>query len=222
MSGASYVPYSDVYEERVPYQDQPHASRRVQNIPREDIDAVRRRQLEDFYRPASPREVMRNDRRGRRDRSAPHDYYSSRRRRNYSSSRSSSDNEEDYEERRRQEYGDPHRRDYFHRQRTQSEMRNTDEPKGRHYDGYLRSRAKSVFDSSGNGILAAAAGAGIGAITARRFADRNPYDSRSHEASGRERLKTLGGAIAGGLIANAAEERFRRWTAEKEEAKQQQ
>lgn len=218
---AAYQPYADVYGNGA--QDRMQ-SNGAQYIPREQIDAVRQQQLDEFYRPAdrryrsdlSERNLQRHNSRPMRDQSAPGRYQNrrdedSRRRRrdSYASSEaSSSDGDGDG----RGSYSrDPHRRDYFHRGRTQSEKRTRDE-QARNYDGDVRSRVQKNFDASGNGVLAAAIGAGLGAITARRF-DKNHYDAPSEQRDGRQRWKTVGGAVVGGLVANAAEERYRRWAA---------
>lgn len=66
--------------------------------------------------------------------------------------------------------------------------------------------AERNFDSSYDGIIAGVAGAAIGAMTARRFG--------GDEKKG---WKTLGGAAVGAVGANAAENWFRLYTEEKEE-----
>lgn len=66
--------------------------------------------------------------------------------------------------------------------------------------------AERNFDSSYDGIIAGVAGAAIGAMTARRFG--------GEEKKG---WKTLGGAAVGAVGANAAENWFRLYTEEKEE-----
>lgn len=82
----------------------------------------------------------------------------------------------------------------------------------RTYDGDVRSRVGRAFDASPNGVLAAAAGAGFGAITARRFGDRDHF-ARS---DGSDKWKTIGGALVGGLAANAAENKWRKYSEEKD------
>ncbi|EMC93244.1 hypothetical protein BAUCODRAFT_26568 [Baudoinia panamericana UAMH 10762] len=65
------------------------------------------------------------------------------------------------------------------------------------------------FDSSYDGLIAAAAGAAIGAVTVRRFAPGE---------EGREKtLKAIGGALVGAAAFNCAENWFRVYTEEKEE-----
>lgn len=80
------------------------------------------------------------------------------------------------------------------------------------YSGEKRCDANFMerhFDSSYDGLLAAAAGAAIGAITARRFA--------GEEKRG---WKTVGGAVAGAAAVNLAENHWRIYTEEKEEKKE--
>ncbi|KAK5117838.1 hypothetical protein LTR85_008612 [Meristemomyces frigidus] len=68
--------------------------------------------------------------------------------------------------------------------------------------------AERNFDSSYDGLLAGAAGAAIGAITARRFGGTE-----------KRGLKIIGGAVAGAAVVNSAENWFRVYTEVKEEEK---
>lgn len=70
--------------------------------------------------------------------------------------------------------------------------------------------AERNFDSSYDGLIAGAAGAAIGAITARRFG-----------GSEKRGLKIIGGAVAGAAVVNAAENWFRIYTEEREERKEE-
>lgn len=71
--------------------------------------------------------------------------------------------------------------------------------------------AERNFDSSYDGILAAAAGAALGAITVKHFG--NDYNSNRG-------WKTVGGAVAGAVAFNAGENWYRVFTEEKEERKE--
>ncbi|KAK4548228.1 hypothetical protein LTR36_010098 [Oleoguttula mirabilis] len=74
-------------------------------------------------------------------------------------------------------------------------------------DGHFGERN---FDSSYDGLIAGAAGAAIGAITARRFGGTE-----------KRGLKIIGGAVAGAAVINSAENWFRVFTEEKEERKEE-
>ncbi|CAK4007055.1 Hypothetical predicted protein [Lecanosticta acicola] len=65
------------------------------------------------------------------------------------------------------------------------------------------------FDSSFDGLLSAAAGAGIGAIGGRAFAERTD--------EGRKKYSTVTGAVAGALAANFAENKAAEWMREKQQ-----
>ena len=67
------------------------------------------------------------------------------------------------------------------------------------------------FDSSYDGLFAAGAGALIGAMTARRFGPTG---------EDYKRWRTIGGAVAGAVAFNAAENHYRVYTEEREERKQ--
>ena len=71
------------------------------------------------------------------------------------------------------------------------------------------------FDSSYDGLLTAAAGAAIGAMTARRFAHKEG-DEEKHK-----NMKTLGGAVAGAGLFNMVENHYRVFTEEKTERKEE-
>ncbi|KAK5164742.1 uncharacterized protein LTR77_009405 [Saxophila tyrrhenica] len=200
---SDYVPYSDVYSSRdYDRNDRRHDRRRVQEIPAEDISAVRAQQLDDFYRPASRRDDINsrsvNGRQSREYEDNNEQHYASRRRRpqrreSYSS-RSSSNS--DYEEPdRRQQVARRQGQQDGSARRAQSEKRQS-----RAYDGDLQNFASRTFDASPNGALAASVGAAIGAISVRRFGGNhfNPNESSQN-------WKTVAGAVVGGLAANAAE-----------------
>jgi hypothetical protein len=163
-STAAYRPYDDVYGNTV--QDRMYGGR-VQSLPREDIDLVRRQQLDDFYRPADPRDrsdlsernLHRHNSRPSREHSAPGRYQDQDRRRRRRDSDESSEDSSSSRDGRGSYSGDRRRRGYFHRERTQSEKRTSDQQE-RKYDGDLRSRVQNNFDTSGDGIFAAAIGAG--------------------------------------------------------------
>lgn len=74
------------------------------------------------------------------------------------------------------------------------------------------------FDSSYDGLFAAATGAVIGAMGVRRMVCVPGLSEEENKAiSKKNRLKTLGGAVAGGLLFNAGENAFRVYTEEQSE-----
>ncbi|KAK3112160.1 hypothetical protein LTR53_011842 [Teratosphaeriaceae sp. CCFEE 6253] len=70
------------------------------------------------------------------------------------------------------------------------------------------------FDSSYDGLIAAAAGAALGAITARSI-DKHQGDGQ--DSRQKKVLKLVGGAAAGAAVMNAGENWYRIYTEEKEE-----
>lgn len=78
-----------------------------------------------------------------------------------------------------------------------------------------------TFDSSYDGLIAAAAGAAIGAITVRSFSKddyaRNPGEEKKKQFL----LKTAGGAVAGAALFNVAENKYRVYMEEREEQKEE-
>ncbi|KAK3054710.1 hypothetical protein LTR09_004439 [Extremus antarcticus] len=213
---SGYVPYSEVYngpssrnadrdEDRRPDR------RRVQDIAAEDVDAVRAQQLESFYRPARRREDLddrRRDARPARERSADNAYYGPRRRqqRRGSSSSRSSGSEDEGQDRRQQVA--QRRGQNTNERRAQSEQRPP-----RAYGGDYHSAIGRHLDVSENGLFSAALGAGVGAISARRFGG-NQFEP----GDGSQNWKTIGGAVLGGLAANAATKQFANYR-EKKKAK---
>ncbi|RMY72565.1 hypothetical protein D0864_10398 [Hortaea werneckii] len=211
---------------------------RVQEVPYEEVNDVRNRELavvperdaeryrhEDRRRRSDDEEIYWDKRRTTRQRdpsgSIPplRRYYEDPRYYSRPARRSS-----DYD---RQEYGRRDRPRYYeyddyessrergsqrrHR-RTRSERRPRDEGDE---DGRLwyseRDRrdaniVEKTFDSSYDGLLAGAAGAAIGALTARHFAEDNKN----------RKWKTLGAAVAGGAAFNAAENRYRVYTEDRQ------
>lgn len=92
-------------------------------------------------------------------------------------------------------------------------------------DGNILER---TFDSSYDGLFAAAAGAAIGAMTARHFREKipgcsnleNPHGKSSldpKEEKMKKRLALVGGAVVGAAGFNAAENRFRVFTEDRVE-----
>ena len=80
----------------------------------------------------------------------------------------------------------------------------------------IRHRLDRDFDTSFDGVIAAAAGAGIGALTARRVGSRdNPYKPREKPRP----WKTVGGAVVGAAAFNAAENWLRGYVDDKVEGK---
>lgn len=160
--------------------------------------------------PADDRYGYRYDRRSTdRPRGRRGDEYTDRRRRDVSSSSSSRSSSRSRRRRRR------HRR-------AKSEQGSSREPQddageeddeGRlWYSGKPRREGnwrERHFDSSYDGLLAAAAGAAIGGITARSFAGPE-----------RKGWKIAGSAVAGATAFNLAENRFRVWTEERQEKAQ--
>ena len=114
---------------------------------------------------------------------------------------------------------------YNRRSRRRSSSRSSDSPRHRKHDRRDRG-ARSVsangrekksddffdknFDTSLKGGLAAAAGAGLGTLAARRFGNANPY---RHDED--YTWKTIGGGAAGAALGNAAEKRYSTWKDDK-------
>ena len=76
------------------------------------------------------------------------------------------------------------------------------------------------FDSSYDGLIAAAAGAALGAITARNL-DKDQFEDASAESKRTKILKMVGGAVAGAAVLNVGENWYRVYTEEKEERKEE-
>ncbi|KAK5171983.1 uncharacterized protein LTR77_003620 [Saxophila tyrrhenica] len=206
--------------------------RRVQEIPDDELDNVRQRERAmvlgprrdrgpDYCGEADDNYVRSPPRRNedylavdeyRPQRSRSYRGASSRRRSPSSSSASSSDS--DYDRRRRH-------RSRHRRARSAKPAR----PESEDDDGILwysgRSRKdgnflERNFDSSYDGLFAAAAGAAIGAMTARRFAHTEGDEKNM------KNVKTVGGLVAGAAAFNAAENRYRLFTEEKQERKREE
>lgn len=62
------------------------------------------------------------------------------------------------------------------------------------------------FDTSFNGLLAAAAGAGVGAFAARRAGGHNPYRPETDS-----KWRSVGGATAGAALGNVATKKYTNW-----------
>lgn len=74
------------------------------------------------------------------------------------------------------------------------------------------------FDSSYDGLFAAAAGAAIGAMGVRRMICVPGISEEENKAiAAKNKLKTLAGAVAGGMLFNAGENAFRVYTEEQSE-----
>ncbi|KAK0302600.1 hypothetical protein LTR01_008670 [Friedmanniomyces endolithicus] len=76
------------------------------------------------------------------------------------------------------------------------------------------------FDSSYDGLIAAATGAALGAITARNL-DKDQFEDASVESKRTKILKMVGGAVAGAAVLNVGENWYRVYTEEKEERKEE-
>ncbi|KAK5691437.1 hypothetical protein LTR97_011430 [Elasticomyces elasticus] len=88
------------------------------------------------------------------------------------------------------------------------------------YSGKHRKDAnilERTFDSSYDGLIAAAAGAALGAITARSF-DKHQGDGT--DSKQKKVLRLVGGALAGAAVLNAGENAYRIYTEEEEEKKE--
>lgn len=162
-----------------------------------------------------------------RDRLAPpiDDRYEDRYTRRSSDRQRDSRRGDDRDRRRRDDYSDSdsesprerrHRRRHRRAKSEQAPKRDLsdDDDEGRlWYSGRSRKDAKfheRHFDSSYDGLIAAAAGAAIGGITARSFAGAE-----------NKKWKIAGGALVGAAGLNAAENHFRLYTEEKEEKREQ-
>ena len=217
---SGYVPYSDVYDDP-DYRDRerrPDRSR-VQYEPAENVAGAQWQQLRSFNQPGRRRSELsssnldshqrNSQRRYLRERSAD-DAYSSRRRRQQDAYDSQSESDSEPDDRRRRD-GD----NDTSARRAQSEKRPGEgNPAKRHYDGDMRGLAERNLDFSPDGALFAALGAGVGAIAARRFGG-NHFTKKQ----GSDNWKTIAGAVAGGVAANAA---ATKWTHRREEKKTKQ
>lgn len=209
--------------------------RRIQEIPDDEIENVRRRELAMVVPSRQPSQDYCNDRgddyyrdrsRGRQndDYLAPEQYRPPRarsyrggevRRRSPSSSSSS---DSDYEDDRRSRRKGGRRRARSARAAKDRDPESDDEGI-LWYSGRSRKDANFFernFDSSYDGLLTAAAGAAIGAMTARRFAHKEGDEKMSRN------WKTIGGAVVGAAAFNAAENRYRVYTEEKYERKKEE
>lgn len=81
------------------------------------------------------------------------------------------------------------------------------------YNGVVRSRMGRYLDASSNAVLAAAAGAGIGAFVTGGFGDRNHH--RKTDES--DKWKRIGGALLGGVVANAGVHKWHEYANGKDE-----
>ena len=211
--------------------------RRIQEIPDDEVEEIRQRELAGIGAlTLAPRRLdygqddynYDNDYRWQRqvrERSRGHldaDYALSRRRshrsvaRRRSPSPSSSDSDS---------LSDRHSRRKGHR-RARSEQavpdtKNENDEGIAWYSGKPRKDCNIIernFDSSYDGLFAAAAGGLIGAMTARRFGG---YDHYTEEDRKKNKWKTLGGAAVGAAAFNLAENRYRVYTEEKEERREE-
>lgn len=206
MSG--YVPYSDVYTAPQNNRSGPIRPDRqgVRYDPTEDYEETARRQQMEAWNmpgarraPLSNRNLDQHRRRTTRERSADDTYGRRDRRRRHDDYDSDYETFSDYEESNRQgrqSQGDQDGR------RTQSEQR---EPQKEKYNGDVKGFVGQNFDVSPDGALYAALGAGVGAMAARRFLG-NHFDPKT----GDNHWKTAGGAVIGGLAANAAEKQWQK------------
>jgi hypothetical protein len=178
--------------------------RGVQDIPAKEVDNVRQRELASLNKPKGQRDLVRrdltsqnlqpHDRRATQGRFPDDNFRRPRRRNSPLSSNASSPSRS----RRRR----PDRRKRDRDRRTRSED--------------IRHRLDRDFDTSFDGVIAAAAGAGIGALTARQFGSRdNPYKSQEKSPP----WKTVGGAVVGAAAFNAAENWLRGYVDDKVEGK---
>ncbi|TKA22063.1 hypothetical protein B0A50_08443 [Salinomyces thailandicus] len=211
--------------------------RRIQEIPYEDLDNVRNQELALVSERDADR-YRKEDRRQSDDEQIYYDVRRTTRQRNpsgsvpplrryyedpryYRSSRPSSDyDQREYQRQRRNrsrydndDYESSRERDHRRRNRRARSDRGARDEGGSQerlwYSGKERKDANIIektFDSSYDGIIAGVAGAAIGALTARHFAEEDKH----------KKWKTLGAAVAGGAAANAAENRYRMYTEERE------
>lgn len=215
--------------------------RYVREIPYEEIDDIRNRELAPFRAPYAPAQLERRD---GYDRSYDGDYYDSRQiaRRNTlappivepryerggpSRSSDARDRRRDYsppqrERQRREYYSDDsdsessreRRRRRRHRRARSEAPANDDDDDGGRLWYSMKNRKdgnwlEKSFDSSYDGLLAAAAGAAIGAVTAKHFAGEE-----------NRKWKTLGSAVAGAAAFNGLENQYRVYTEVKQEKRE--
>ena len=202
--------------------------RRIEELPNEEFALVRQREYDDFLaaqpRPADGRELVPRQSRGdyldvayapRRQRSA----------RRRSPSASGSESESDDSRRRSRRHGG-HRRARselgpIERVKEKVEDKVKDDEGILWYSCKPRKDCNIVernFDSSYDGLIAAAAGAAIGAMTARRFGG---YDHYSDEGRSKHKWKTIAGGVAGAAAFNLVENQYRTYTEERAEVKRE-
>jgi hypothetical protein len=201
--------------------------REIRELPDDEFALVRKQAYDDFLapvpRPDNDRELVRRPSRGDYldvD-NAPRRRRSARRRSPSTSSSSESDSGDSRRDRRRRGRG---------HQRARSEQGPIEKLKDKVDDseGYLWYSCKPRkdcniiernFDSSYDGLIAAAAGGLIGAMTARRFGG---YDHYTEDDRKKNRWKTIAGGVAGAAAFNLAENHFRVYTEERAEAKKEE
>lgn len=206
--------------------------RRIQEVPPDEMDDIRNRELAVFEGPRSPsRDASRN--RGHDDLrnnlgEDEKQYYRYHRTVQRGLHANEMGRSRSYDrplargERFRGHYEDDdsdssierrHRRRRSHRS-SDRRPRSEDDSNERLWYSMRRRREGNVlernFDSSYDGIIAGVAGAAIGAMTARHFA--NGEENR--------RWKVLGGAVAGAAATNVAENWYRVYTEEKHERRE--
>ena len=178
--------------------DDPYVEDGAYDDDRDKGYVVRRRTVRDHGRVPDAREL--NTQLVRREQQTV-----ARRAENYSDSESDSSRERRDRRRRRRERADRHK----DAQPDAAAQRQQDDGHICWYSGKSRHEAHPLerhLDPSYDGIIAAAAGAAIGAMTARRFGGKE-----------KRGLKIIGGTIAGALVVNAAEHKFKVFVEEQEE-----
>lgn len=233
--------------------------RKVQEVPWEQVDRIRNRELALVRRdssPSPPPRYGRDDdrfepRRGQEDytvrrverqrrseedlvpyrRNDDYDDRGERRPRQAAASRYDDDSDSESSRERRHR-----RRRRDDRRRTRSEVDNqqrddNDDNRSRlWYSGRYREDGnffEKNFDSSYDGLIAAAAGAALGAITVRHIAAAQEEEDpakwnadETKEGKQKKLLKMVGGAALGAAAFNAGENWFRIYTEDREERKE--
>ena len=199
--------------------------RQIRELPDDQFALVRKQAYDDLLapvpRPDNDRELIRRPTRGdyldvddapRRRRSA---------RRRSPSASSSSDTDSDDSRRGRRRRGRGHQRARSEQGPIEKLKEKVDGSEGYlWYSGKPRKDCNIVernFDSSYDGLIAAAAGGLIGAMTARRFGG---YDHYTEEDRKKNKWKTIAGGVAGAAAFNLVENHFRVYTEEREERKE--
>jgi hypothetical protein len=108
---------------------------------------------------------------------------------------------------------------YQQNQQRRQQQQNQNEPQESGQDRDEGSFFDRKFDRGSDGIITAAAGAALGAITARHFAGPKEFSNEAETRQGKrsKNWKVVGGAVLGAAAFNLAENKFKNYFEEQEE-----